>query len=894
MGGPTSTSVYTAIFAAGLVIDGTAKLRRNQEWNEAFASLKEDSVTIEGGGEFNGSEESQESWQPTTQDQIPLSAFAHVAPIEESLCLMGRHVPLEKIWPGGVDWALIRELVGEELSEELRSATQETEPEFEALAGDEWELLSFDSRFPGMQFLPLNVYPGLFVRHHLPPQSLWSYDNVRTKALENRLSTKKILVQEAAMGIFIASLLDEAGTVSSLDCAYIAPALRTYETLGKLEKDLLRASSEKELANLKLEPASSLNTEGIRWARYRYNQMWRHATPEYTQDQDGEFLEISEAMNASIKNIFAEAKNPSDHEIAAALYKIAHNLFVSSAPPDLQTFNILVTGFKRWSRPHLVNKTIRTFKDCKIRPNEISCAVILNHYTRQNDISAFTSFVLELRAHSKALMLARPDININEAGQSRLIRLENGTVYQKMYPMPMIFNALLQGVLKWAGLERALEVYYNFKQDGWGLDILGLTSLLASCVRHADWNRAVGIWDEILSIKHGAEIQHMAKAYANMLSLCTVTGNTAAYKHFIKEITTWSNDLQKQGLEKFTPEYIVNWGRSFLECLRMERKHRVRRTRAHELVEPHIKQNLLNAVCNYVGHSSELDNSKLAEWRNLPLRKTASYQRYPPPHETATEIENSCTKDAVEPSTTENLDKPVKDIKYTAVEPNAAESPGKAPKEAKEAALASFIRKIGRDFDQDTAVESDGTKPLVECVKNAAAEVDLRKPIDDPVKHSAAEADVSKPLHEHDLQTTALESGIGTTPTRSRLRWTTSKILASGVSGSNVEPDTTKPPDDSVMKTTAGTAVGLEATKPLEGSAKNPVANAAAQSDITRPVHEPRLQDTAPESDITIPLRKIGRKMGSDSPRTFSIRKTSSPVIPMQKLVTVKNTSSAR
>lgn len=149
-------------------------------------------------------------------------------------------------------------------------------------------------------------------------------------------------------------------------------------------------------------------------------------------------------------------------------------------------------------------------------------------------------------------MLAKPNITINEVAKDRLVKVEKDgevKVYQKLPPTPLVFNSIMAGVLKFAGLDRALEIYYEMKAEGWGLDIAGLTRLLADCLPRSDWDSGRYIWEEIATIKAAAEPSLTAEAYSTMLSLCTVTGNTAAFNQILSEVTYWSKQLRKTGFE---------------------------------------------------------------------------------------------------------------------------------------------------------------------------------------------------------------------------------------------------------------------------------------------------------------------------------------------------------
>jgi hypothetical protein len=253
-------------------------------------------------------------------------------------------------------------------------------------------------------------------------------------------------------------------------------------------------------------------------------------------------------MNGNIRRILGNDDALPRHDsnsaaaLAEALTKIAHNLLVSTAAPDVQTFNLLIAGFKRWQLSGLVDQTITAFNSCKIRPNELTCGAILDYYIETNQPEHFSNFIERMRGTKNPLMLAKPSVNVNEAGQGRLIRINENKVWQKVHPTPMVFNTMMRGLMRFTGLERSLEIYYELKDDGWGLDMSTLNHFLVECTHQSDWAAGLYIWDEIcgmrgkLKLQDRLKQQDMAEAYSNMLSLCSVTGNTTAFNHILSEV----------------------------------------------------------------------------------------------------------------------------------------------------------------------------------------------------------------------------------------------------------------------------------------------------------------------------------------------------------------------
>jgi hypothetical protein len=432
------------------------------------------------------------------------------------------------------------------------------EAEADEVVEDLWELLTIDSRFPGTQALPwpANTGPDL-VRHNLPPQSLWSYDRAREKSLRRRHTAKKLVVQEVSISLLLQKILHEP-CVRDLAEAHrerklshhivqtISDDIKEFWQLNSHEISLYTSELRQGLRTLQQASPAALD-EVVLYVKSRVDRSI--PLPSYYQDRDGDFYATARQMNDALQWIFSLAQGgrrggrpDNAREEAIALTKIAHNLLVSPAPPDVQTFNILINNFKRWNLPILVDATISALYRCKIRPNELTCAAILDHYTQQNQPESFSMFVAKMRGLAKGIMLARPDININQAGGGRLVRVDEDKVIQKVHPTPMVFNALMLGVLKFAGIERAIEIYYEMKEDGWGLDVFSLTKFLTACIRESDWHNGLYVWQEISNIKSRAEKSHVTRAYAHMLSLCTVTGNTSAYNQILQEVARQNMD----------------------------------------------------------------------------------------------------------------------------------------------------------------------------------------------------------------------------------------------------------------------------------------------------------------------------------------------------------------
>jgi hypothetical protein len=507
----SSTLASTTLLAAGLTVDAKAKLDKNVQWAEAFAQLQHaldnPSMTAKHG------QEQQHSALPQSRES------SVTGPMLEDADSQALHHPA-------------RMETGDNAASHEYGMSQ-----FDAAART-WDDLRLDSRLPGAQALPWPPNTGRdMTPHHLPPQSLWSPDTLRLSALRRRHTRKKLAMQELATGFLVHNLIRHVRLPRASDkidrrLARLSPCIRHIAAESDTEAEAARTAYMADIEQLHVTHVSS-SDEHIARARTQTTHL---TLPSYVQDADGDFYQICEQMNQGIAQLLGQCGKGHDAEKPFIVAKICHNLLVSTSAPDLHTFNTLIAGFTLWHHSQLVDDVIAALLASKIRPNELLCAQILRHYTIRSRPDDFSRFVARMRGVGDALTLANPGITLNEASQNRLVRINEDKVYQKVHPTPMVFAALIDGVMNFAGFDRALDVYYEMKADGWGLALPALTKLLADCIRRVDWEGGTYVWEEINSIKARVKPSYVARAYYHMLSLCSVTGNTTAFNQVLNEV----------------------------------------------------------------------------------------------------------------------------------------------------------------------------------------------------------------------------------------------------------------------------------------------------------------------------------------------------------------------
>ncbi|KAG9725560.1 hypothetical protein KCU60_g20711, partial [Aureobasidium melanogenum] len=259
----------------------------------------------------------------------------------------------------------------------------------------------------------------------------------------------------------------------------------------------------------------------------------------YRQDALGDFHLTAQNLNSALGQLF-EKKKSGQLAYEELVAKVAYNLYISSAPPDLDCWNTLLCGFMDCGDIFLVNPTLNAIRNANVRHNEITIRATLKYYIMVNSPDRFVTFVDRVRGLGNGLMLAKPTITINDSGRHRLVLKDNGKIVQKPYHTPGVFETIVQGVLHFAGFDVALRICKDMRREGWGLSIRGLTPLLDDRARNADYKLGCQIWGLIKMLQaeskaKGNQERLFARTYSAMLRLCSACNDMARFDEILRE-----------------------------------------------------------------------------------------------------------------------------------------------------------------------------------------------------------------------------------------------------------------------------------------------------------------------------------------------------------------------
>lgn len=481
----SSTVWYSGIFAVAATLDLGVKQQRREQWNKAIADVKQD---LERTDDVDANRDFLDSLEQET-------------------------------------------VASQEMRENLdSSAMRPRVPEWPASTGQE----RLSSR--------------------LPPQSIYTDNRKKAKHMLDRWNPKKmervqLSVDALQLGFFME--LHRHGwheeAASAVPAWYAEIMLQPEDALREIAAqkhlDLNEVFHLKGKYSFGGENDEAANAEFARWRRSPDDVPLCN----YAQDELGQFHSTAHDLNTTLRHLFDMGRNRVLSQ-PAVLAKVFHNLSVSSAPPNIDTFSTLIVGLSDIGTRRLVEDCIDALQCTKIRHNEVSLTSILNYWTLTGNEDEFHYLVQLMRGKWGGLSLAQPGVKITDFSQRRVFlkREDDIRVIQRPSPTPMVFNALINGVTKFSSFQTALSVCEAAREEGWGVSTSGLHHLLKDCSRRRDWTSGLATWKQILALRNIAETKFEKgtsktssvidlPTFATMLQLCTRCNNRTAFQDTMQQ-----------------------------------------------------------------------------------------------------------------------------------------------------------------------------------------------------------------------------------------------------------------------------------------------------------------------------------------------------------------------
>merc|ERR1712225_86189 len=252
--------------------------------------------------------------------------------------------------------------------------------------------------------------------------------------------------------------------------------------------------------------------------------------PSYEWKDVDEVHDQRDALNRSLHTLCRNTK-PNDRDaINLMLAKISYNMLVSTSPPSIVAYNVLLAEFTRLGEPHLAQIVVDSFMhDSKFKPSRTTVKLILDHYRSKKDPNGFRSIILRMRATRGTEPDMAPDMRIRKRKVKDLVKLSvqewamntktihrAQALHEKTPRNAAIFDSVIRGCLEMKGVQLAVRQIRSAFREGHQVHQDTLCSVIRACVDQANFSVGVKLLRNILSLWEDG-VGYMATVYTEDL-----------------------------------------------------------------------------------------------------------------------------------------------------------------------------------------------------------------------------------------------------------------------------------------------------------------------------------------------------------------------------------------
>ncbi|KAH7336364.1 hypothetical protein BKA65DRAFT_506280 [Rhexocercosporidium sp. MPI-PUGE-AT-0058] len=255
--------------------------------------------------------------------------------------------------------------------------------------------------------------------------------------------------------------------------------------------------------------------------------------PSYEWNSIREVYDQRDTLNQSLHTLCRNTVANDRASINLMLAKVSYNLLVSTSPPSMVTYNVLLAEFIRLGKPGLAQIVVDSFMhDSKLKPNQTTVKLILDHYRAKGDANGFRSILLRMRATRRTdpeSPFDRPDMRVRKRELKDLYKPtiqewamgtktihRNSALYEKTPRDAAIFDSLIKGCLQFQGLTAATRQIRCAFREGRRVHQDTLCSVIRACLDQANFSIGLKIIRNIISLWEDG-VEHLVFVYSQNL-----------------------------------------------------------------------------------------------------------------------------------------------------------------------------------------------------------------------------------------------------------------------------------------------------------------------------------------------------------------------------------------
>ncbi|KAH0562526.1 hypothetical protein GP486_002786 [Trichoglossum hirsutum] len=268
-----------------------------------------------------------------------------------------------------------------------------------------------------------------------------------------------------------------------------------------------------------------------------------HRYPRYSHQDSRTPLEVGRRLNWKIRKIFEQSIKGYVH-LDAVIPEICYNLLISTTPPNVDTYNILIIYLTRLRRNALVEIVLDSMLETGLTLNKVTVSSLIKFYTASNDPDGFNRLLKLMRGldggllHGSWSLSSFPDSDWVNARRGQAIWRGRYRMLSDTAPCSIVtFGAAINAALKFGMVKQAQLWYRSMVREGYAPTPPVLTSILRSCALRREW---LSGWKTWLKLKEawefgGSPEEYPWVAYSWVLRLCRWCNRRAEFEDIFKE-----------------------------------------------------------------------------------------------------------------------------------------------------------------------------------------------------------------------------------------------------------------------------------------------------------------------------------------------------------------------
>lgn len=235
-------------------------------------------------------------------------------------------------------------------------------------------------------------------------------------------------------------------------------------------------------------------------------------------------------MNILLQKLLGHMKQETD--MSDLMSKICYNLLTARTPPNTDTYNMLLVRFCVLEKEHLVRLVLMSMRESHIRPNEITHATLLRHFTAIGNRIGFVKCWRRLEGYRGGLALANPKQNIHPVAKERYLIFgrNHHKAAEKGRMNGQVYESLIVGAFKFLGAQTAMHYYRNMISEGWSPSLGIWLAILQDCCHRLDWTVGTAVLEQLEKTTERMN----TLAYEWMLRLCQCCGQQEYFDQIMR------------------------------------------------------------------------------------------------------------------------------------------------------------------------------------------------------------------------------------------------------------------------------------------------------------------------------------------------------------------------